>query len=70
MLSESISHFECCTMKDIISHWTLCDYVTVLCENLSLLITFVMFGAHSLFKLICAYMCMIKDSALLGHDIK
>jgi hypothetical protein len=49
IFSEFIRHFECCTMRDIVSHWTLYIYVTVLCESLSLLIAFVIFGVHSLF---------------------
>jgi len=64
MLSESISHFEFCTIRNIVSHWTLYNYVTVLCENLSLLIEFVMFGVLSLLYFICSYTCMILKPRL------
>lgn len=64
MLSESISHFEWRTVRDIASHWTVCNCVTFVSENMLLLIVFVMSGVLSLFYLICAYMCMILKARL------
>jgi len=51
-------------MRAIIIHWTPYNYVTVVCENMSLLIAFVMFGVLPLFDLICAYTCMVLKARL------